>query len=125
MAYINQKMKADIKTRVRKVFREYNVKGSMKIWKNAYLFITINSGKINFFGSTKGDNQGFMHSNGAGTLSVDERYIDRDFSGVAAECLKKISSAVRFAECGSAQDEDPFITLIRVGKSDRPYIHMM
>ena len=66
-----------------------------------------------------------MHSNGAGTLGVDERYIDRDFSGVAAECLKKISSAVRFAECSSTQDEDPFITLIRVGKSDRPYIHMM
>ena len=112
MAYISQEMKKKLAPGIKKVLKDFGMKGSISVRDHRVLVVTLKEGKIDF---GKDDMQ--LH-----------HYSSRNLSGKAKEFSEKIFEAMRgeFWYDNSDIQTDYFDTAyymnVHVGRYDRPYV---
>ena len=112
MAFVSQAKKKTLAVEIKKVLKEYGVKGSIAVQHNSSLVVTLKSGKVDF-----GD-----------AVQVNEYWIKDSFEGVAREFLTKLLAAMKGPDWFDKSDSqsDYFhvshYTNIKLGKWDTDYV---
>ncbi|MFA6105949.1 MAG: hypothetical protein WC725_05170 [Patescibacteria group bacterium] len=141
MAYMTQEDKKAKAILLKPILAKYNIKGTLSINNHSTLVCKISSGKIDFLKNhieimTKEYSRTARYEDGAERIKYlqERKYIvvniyhfEKEFSGVALECLKEIK-AVLFA--GNHNNSDSMTDYfdvgwyvdINIGNWDKPYI---
>ena len=112
MAYVSQDEKKVLAVEIKKVLKEYDMKGSIAVRHHSSLVVTLKSGKIDFGDATQ----------------VNVYWINDHFKGKAAEFLNKLLTAMKgpgyFDKSDSMTDYSHLSHYldINLGKWDKPYI---
>lgn len=110
MAYIDQATKAQIKTKVDKILKKNDLKGSLSISNHMTLVLTLRSGKIDF----------------GGKQQVNHYHIEKSFDGKQAKVLRELYTAMNDKNYNNSDvqtdcfDVGYYIT-IQIGQWNKPY----
>ena len=140
MAYISQDEKAKIAPVIKKLLKEYKLKGTLSIKHHSTICLTITSGEIDFFESANRLNKeraerlgeagrlGYVARDLKGDMTVNPYHFESHFDGVAVEFFQKAFAALRGEGWYNNSDiqTDYFDVKhyvdIRIGKWDKPYV---
>ena len=133
MAYISQDEKAKIAPVIKKLLKEFKLKGTLSIKHHSTICLTITAGEIDFFESANRLNKeraeriGDIARELNGDMTVNPYHYENHFDGVAVEFFHKAFAALRGE--GWYNDSDiqtdyydvKHYVDIRIGKWNKPY----
>lgn len=127
MAYVSQELKSKLAPKIKSVLKKYNLKGSISVKHHSTLVVTISSGDIDFIDNF--NQTGFYDgpvNKAKDYIQVNEYYIDRHFSGKAAEALLALRDAMDEGNFDESDIQSDYFhvgwyTNINIGKWDKPY----
>lgn len=133
MAYVSAEMKAARAPEIRKLLKQYGLKGTLSVKHNSTLRLTVSSGSIDFIGQANLSNQKVAKRRREkqhviqGDLRVNTYYINDTFTGTAAEFLNRAVAALKGADYYDNSDiqtdyfDRSHYIDIYIGRWDKPY----
>lgn len=120
MAYFNQEMKKKIAPGIRKLLKEYGVKGSVGVRNYSTLVVNIKSGSLDF------ENDLVNNENYRGHIQVNLYWLDENWSGKSLEFLKKLKALMNDGNYDKSDLQSDYFDVgwyndVNVGKWDKPY----
>ena len=126
MAYYNQKRKQEVAPRIRKLLKDYGLKGSLSVKHYSTVVLTLRSGKIDFIkqlnnkGLERGETQ--IKTN----LNVNHYHLEDTFSGNALEFLIKAKAILMEGNHNNSNAMIDYFDVgwymdINIGKWDKYY----
>lgn len=114
MAYFNQEMKKKIAPKMKALFKEYGMKGSLAVENYSTVVLNLQQGELDF---------------GTDYAQVNTYYVSDRYSGKAKEFLEK---AVAILNEGNYDNSDVqtdyfdvgFYVRVNVGRWDKPYVFL-
>ena len=120
MAYISQEDKKELAPAIKKVLKDFGMKGSISIRHHMSLVVTVTEGILDFTDYfRKGDD---------GHIQVNTYHIDNYYTGTAKKFLKELHKAMKGTKWFDKSDimTDYFHTAyyidINIGKWSKPYV---
>ncbi len=127
MAYMSQDLKTKLSPKIKRILKQYNLKGSLSVRHHSTLVLTISSGPIDFIDNfnTTGHYSG-PRNRAEDYIQVNEYYIDRHFSGDAATVLLELREAMDEGNFDHSDRQSDYFhvgwyTNINIGKWNKPY----
>lgn len=96
MAYVSQEMKKELAPGIKAVLKKYGMKGSISINHHSSLVVTLQQGPLNFEGvDVRGNDIFYTSTDGRHHSSVNTYHIDKFYSGVTADFLNELVTAMK------------------------------
>lgn len=101
MAYMSQERKAQIAERLKPILKQYDVKGTLSVWNNSTIVLTITKGPIDFIGNNliagKGSQDVKAARTSGGYMDVNPYWFQEQFDGIALEFIRKVNDAMNLS----------------------------
>ena len=120
MAYISQEDKKELAPAIKKVLKDFGMKGSISIRNHMSLVVTVTEGVLDF--------TDYFQKGDEGYVQVNHYHIDNFYSGTVKKFLKELYKAMKGTKWFDKSDAmvDYFHTAyymdINIGKWCKPYI---
>lgn len=135
MAYMNQETKKELSVNIKKVLSKYGMKGSIAVRHHMTLVVNIKSGKLdilgNWFDTATNKGNGYNQYGDKITkpeyLSVNQYWIDENYSGIVKDFIVELYDAMKGDKWFDKSDiqSDYFHTAyymdVNVGSWNKPY----
>lgn len=134
MAYMDQARKNRIAPHVKHILASYGLKGSLAVRNHMELVLTIRSGSLDFIGNfnrkseADGPVYGVKPYKIQGNHSVNQYWLEREFTGTCLKCLEELRQALNDGNWDNSNaqvdhfDVGWYIT-INIGTWKKPYEH--
>lgn len=121
MAYYSQEMKKAVQPEIKKLLKEYGLKGSLSVRDHRTVVLTIKSGVIDF-ASDNSRTDGMVRS------TVNMYWIDEHWIGKAKEFLTKAKDLLNAGNYDNSDIMTDYFDVgwyvdINLGKWNQPYVH--
>ena len=120
MAYISQEDKKELAPAIKKVLKDFGMKGSISIRNHMSLVVTVTEGVLDF--------TDYFQKGDEGYVQVNHNHIDNFYSGTVKKFLKELYKAMKGTKWFDKSDAmvDYFHTAyymdINIGKWCKPYV---
>tara|TARA_E500000081_G_C5870895_1_gene234856 strand:- start:133 stop:507 length:375 start_codon:yes stop_codon:yes gene_type:complete len=120
MAYISQEDKKELAPAIKKVLKDFGMKGSISIRNHMSLVVTVTEGVLDF--------TDYFQKGDEGYVQVNHYHIDNFYSGTVKKFLKELYKAMKGTKWFDKSDAmvDYFHTAyymdINIGKWCKPYV---
>ena len=119
MAYYSQEMKKAVQPAMKKLLKEYGLKGSLSVRDHRTVVLTIKSGAIDFNKSSNADDY---------NRQVNVYWIDEHWTGKAKEFLTKAKALLNTGNYDNSDIMTDYFDVgwyvdINLGKWDQPYVY--
>ena len=133
MAYFSQEMKKELAPVVKKILKQYGLKGSLSVHHHSSFVLNITAGPIDFiknYYETNKDRPNWCENLTADSLpnhiQVNNYHIDSSYSGKAKEVLLKIKNAMMKGNHDNSDMMTDYHDVgwyvdINIGRWDKPY----
>lgn len=131
MAYYNQERKKAVQPAMRKLLKEYGLKGSLSVQNHSTVVLTIKSGIIDFANSRAEKNPTEVFNqifNGPFNQQVNVYWIDEHWTGKAKEFLRKANDLLNIDNYDNSDSMTDYFDVgwyvdINLGKWNQPYVY--
>jgi hypothetical protein len=113
MAYVSQELKKSLAPKIKGILKQYGLKGTLAVSNHMTLVLNIKSGDIDF-------------ASQAPYAAVNTYYIDKHWSGIAADALNALNLAMNAGNHNNSDIQTDYFDVgwyvdINIGRWDKPY----